>query len=74
MNWTQILGVGDPVREREGRHIGRVVAVVWSRDVKVRWDDTGWIEWLDIDDVERDDETWRAERIARAVIRRKGEP
>jgi len=44
------LNCGDTVRERDGRHLARVEAVIWP-DVKVKWHDTGWVSWLDRDDL-----------------------
>ncbi len=37
---------GDMVREKEGRHIGRVEAVLWATKIKVRWEENGWTEQL----------------------------
>lgn len=47
------LSCGDGVRERDGRHEGRVEAIYWGTSVKVRWDDTGWISDLPLRDLER---------------------
>ena len=44
---------GDIVRERDGRHEGRVEAM-FDRKVKVRWE-SGFISFLDFEDVERAD-------------------
>jgi hypothetical protein len=47
------LHCGDAVhRANDPRHIGRVEAVHNTGQVKVRWLDTGWFEWLDGHDLE----------------------
>jgi hypothetical protein len=46
------LNCGDRVRERDGRHEGRVEAIHWGTTVKVCWDN-GWISELALGDVER---------------------
>ncbi len=51
-SWMK-LNTGDRVRERDGRHIGRVEAICWSRLVKVRWEDTGWFSELEFNEVEK---------------------
>ena len=40
------MGCGDTVRERDGRHTGRVEHIENSWLVKVRWHDTRWISYL----------------------------
>jgi hypothetical protein len=47
------LNCGDCVRERDGRHEGRVEAINWGTTVKVRWNDTGWVSELALRDLER---------------------
>jgi hypothetical protein len=44
---------GDLVRERDGRHVGRVQAIKWSRIVVIRWE-SGWISEILIEEVERE--------------------
>ena len=41
-DWMK-LQCGDRVSERDGRHIGRVQAIVNSAIIRVRWEDSGWI-------------------------------
>lgn len=41
-DWMK-LRCGDRVAEREGRHVGRVEAIVHSHIIRVRWEDSGWI-------------------------------
>ena len=55
-DWMK-LNCGDRVRERDGRHIGRVEAIHHGAFVVVRWLDNGWISELPLRDVER----WRHE-------------
>lgn len=51
-DWMK-LSCGDRVRERDGRHIGRVQAIYWSRTVVVQWEGTGWTSELLLTEVER---------------------
>lgn len=46
------LHCGDFVREREGRHIGRVVAILHMAFVRVRWEGSGWLSDIPLADVE----------------------
>jgi hypothetical protein len=46
------FSLGTRVRERDGRHVGRVEAVHWSRVVRIRWDN-GWTSEVPLEDVER---------------------
>ncbi len=46
---------GEPVREKDGRHVGKITAM-FDRMVKVVWEETGWISFLDFDDLERADD------------------
>lgn len=41
-DWMK-LRCGDRVTERDGRHIGRVEAIINSAVIRVRWEDSGWI-------------------------------
>lgn len=41
-DWMK-LNCGDVVTEVDGRHEGRVEAIINSSTVRVRWKDTGWI-------------------------------
>jgi hypothetical protein len=41
-DWMK-LNTGDVVTEIDGRHEGRVQAIINSSTVRVRWNDTGWI-------------------------------
>ena len=50
-DWMK-LNCGDIVREKDGRHTGCVVAI-GNFIVKVKWDDTGWLSWVSLDDLER---------------------
>jgi len=50
-DWMK-LNCGDVVRERAGRHEGRVEAIQWGTTVTVRWEN-GWISELLLVDVER---------------------
>lgn len=44
---------GDLVRQKEGRHLGRVAGVMRGSGVmKVMWDESGWTEFFPISDVE----------------------
>lgn len=47
------LACGDLVREKAGRHLGRVQAIYWSRTVVVCWEGTGWTSELLLGEVER---------------------
>jgi hypothetical protein len=51
-DWMK-LNCGDRVRERDGRHVGRVQAIYWSRTVVVLWDGSGWTSELLLEEVER---------------------
>ena len=44
------FGCGDRVREKEGRHVGRVEAVISGTLVRVKWEN-GWISEHDADDL-----------------------
>lgn len=50
-DWMK-MRCGDRVREKGGRHVGRVESIKWSSVVKVRWDN-GWISECALDDLER---------------------
>lgn len=41
-DWMK-LRCGDRVIERDGRHVGRVEAIMNSAIVCIRWEDTGWL-------------------------------
>ena len=41
-DWMK-MQCGDRVTEIDGRHVGRVEAIINSSIVRVRWEDTGWI-------------------------------
>lgn len=47
------LNCGDLVRERDGRHVGRVVAILSGTTVRVRWLDPAcaWLSDLDLTNV-----------------------
>jgi hypothetical protein len=47
------LSCGDRVRERGGRHIGRVEQIQHGAFVVVRWLDTGWLSVVPLGDLER---------------------
>ena len=51
-DWMQ-LSTGDRVRERDGRHTGRVEAINHGAFVVVRWHDNGWLSELPLGAVER---------------------
>jgi len=51
-DWMK-LSCGDRVRERDGRHIGRVQAIHWSRTVVIQWEDSGWLSELALNEIER---------------------
>ena len=51
-DWMK-LSCGDHVREKGGRHIGRVEAIYWSRTVVICWEGTGWTSELLLGEVER---------------------
>jgi len=51
-DWMK-LSCGDRVRERDGRHVGVVQAIYWSRTVVVLWEDNGWTSELLLAEVER---------------------
>jgi hypothetical protein len=50
-NGWRRLRTGDAVYEVEGRHVGRVEAIVNSSIVKIKWHDTGWISYVPLADV-----------------------
>jgi hypothetical protein len=52
-DWME-LRVGDRVRERDGRHVGRVEAIHNSALVKVRWEGTGWFSELELGELEKE--------------------
>jgi hypothetical protein len=41
-DWMK-LRCGDTVTEVDGRHEGRVEAIIHSATIRVRWSDNGWI-------------------------------
>jgi len=43
--------VGDIVREKDGRHLGRIDAIINSVTAKVTWLDTGWKQELPLADL-----------------------
>jgi hypothetical protein len=45
------IGPGDMVRERDGRHVGRVAAIAFPFAI-VQWLDSGWRSRLPIDEME----------------------
>jgi hypothetical protein len=56
------IGIGDWMRLRCGdlvsaiddpRHVGRVEAIFNGSSVKLRWQETGWISYLALDEIER---------------------
>lgn len=49
-DWMR-LNCGDTVVEIDGRHTGRVEAILNSAFVKVRWHDTGWISFIPLNDL-----------------------
>lgn len=51
-DWMK-LNTGDVVRERDGRHLGRIEAIFHGAFVRVRWHDTGWLSTLALDEIER---------------------
>jgi hypothetical protein len=50
-NGWRRLRTGDTVHETDGRHTGRVEAINNSATVKIKWDDTGWISYVPLNDV-----------------------
>jgi hypothetical protein len=50
-SWTK-LNTGDLVSEIDGRHIGRVEAII-GYSVRVKWRDSGWISDLPLDKIVR---------------------
>jgi hypothetical protein len=61
-SWMK-LGLGDLVRERDGRHVGRVEAIHWSNTVKVRWLETGWVSEVPLNEIERQADNESCERV-----------
>jgi hypothetical protein len=51
-DWMR-LNCGDLVVEHDGRHIGRVEAIHNSSQVKVRWLDTRWISFYQLDELRK---------------------
>jgi hypothetical protein len=51
-DWMR-LRCGDVVREIDGRHYGRVEAIHNGSTVKIKWEDSGWISFVALDDIER---------------------
>jgi len=51
-DWMR-LRCGDRVREIDGRHYGRVEAIHHGALVTIKWEDSGWISVLYLDEVER---------------------
>lgn len=49
-DWMK-LNCGDTVREKDGRHFGRVEAIHHASIVKVKWESTGWISEVRIGDL-----------------------
>ena len=47
------LNCGDRVREHGGRHEGRVEALYYSYVVVVKWHETDWLEYCNLQDLER---------------------
>jgi len=47
------LNCGNLVRERDGRHVGRVEAIIDGAIVRVRWLESRWLTDLELRDVER---------------------
>ena len=47
------MGIGDRVRENDGRHVGVVQRIYWSSTVVVRWEDTGWFSEVPLRDLTR---------------------
>jgi len=56
-----MLHMGDIVREIDGRHLGRIEAVVPGRDdpYRVIWFDSGWISWCSPDQVAKVRFAWQ---------------
>jgi hypothetical protein len=50
-DWMKV-SCGDRVRERDGRHEGRVEAIRWSYEATVKWDN-GWISDVKLGELER---------------------
>jgi hypothetical protein len=50
-DWMK-LNCGDHVREKDGRHEGRVEAILHGAWVIVKWDESGWKSELALSDVE----------------------
>lgn len=51
-DWMR-LRCGDRVCTLEGRHIGRVEAIFHGAYARVRWDDSRWIEQLELRELRR---------------------
>jgi len=51
-DWMK-LHCGDRVKEKEGRHYGRVEQIRQSTFVVVRWENTGWLSECRLNDLER---------------------
>lgn len=45
---------GDKVyRTEDPRHIGRVEAIISGVNAKIRWDETGWMEYVELAEMEK---------------------
>jgi hypothetical protein len=51
-----VFAIGDRVREKDGRHVGTVRAVLWSRTARVVWDHTGYVSDLQMAELEGHDD------------------
>ena len=47
------LRCGDYVVEKDGRHVGRVEAIYWNTEVKVKWLDNNYVTILDPEELTR---------------------
>jgi hypothetical protein len=50
-SWTK-LHTGDLVTETDGRHVGRVEAII-GYSVRVKWRDSGWISDIPLNEIVR---------------------
>jgi hypothetical protein len=48
------IRIGDRVALKDDpRHVGRVEAVFASRTIRVKWQDTGWVSDVEVDEIEK---------------------
>jgi hypothetical protein len=66
-SWTK-LNTGDLVTEIDGRHVGRVEAII-GYSVRVKWRDSGWISDIPLNELIRVERRIIDRRLGLIVIR-----